>query len=627
MKRVLLFLATVAFCPIMALCQTTYVQTTREFVWTPSDDGSYWCDPENSSRSLTFDLESISGGTYLDIAVGKSIRGPIGRPTYYCHQDYNTQTNPSFPNWNGDFSYNYSTCPDNDRIYNMVFGFLRPGRQWKDLAVLRQTGTYIYLNTGNGIGGLAQAAFGGVAKDAAWGAFTYDDTYEDLAVIDGSNQVKVYRNQQNGTVNTTPVSFNPPVVITASRALFAQMDDDLYKLPTTNKWDLVSINGNTLSIRLNNGINGFNAPQDIVMGSQIYSVAVGDINNDNYNDVVVVMTSGPEVRAYLNNHNGGLITPALWTLNSSQYIPGNPRIIIGDIGAPGDATKNDGWNDVLLTGGAASVSIFINQQGQAGVYFLTQPQQQITAAADGVVKAMVADVQNTGGLSLISAVYYAPIGQPGSATIFINKHVGNPAPAPPKNFSWHGSAGQHPTFTWSANQERDLAGYNIYKNYVKLNTAPLTATSYVDLTQIVPEHGGGAVSIYDIKAVDLASNESASNRLFYEEGKGVEKAGGGEVAQELPGRFFLHGNYPNPFNPSTQIKFDLPEAGFVSLAVYDVLGRKVVELVNEYREAGYHTATWNAVNVSSGVYFARFTVANEFGRMQYSKMSKLLLMK
>jgi hypothetical protein len=97
--------------------------------------------------------------------------------------------------------------------------------------------------------------------------------------------------------------------------------------------------------------------------------------------------------------------------------------------------------------------------------------------------------------------------------------------------------------------------------------------------------------------------------------------------ETLPSEFALHQNYPNPFNPSTQIKFDLPEISNVSLVVYDVLGRKIAELENGLKEAGYHSATWNASDVASGVYFARFTATDASGNVKLRKVSKLLFAK
>lgn len=96
---------------------------------------------------------------------------------------------------------------------------------------------------------------------------------------------------------------------------------------------------------------------------------------------------------------------------------------------------------------------------------------------------------------------------------------------------------------------------------------------------------------------------------------------------ERPTEFALHQNYPNPFNPATQIRFNLPDAGNVSLAIYDVLGREVANLVSGYREAGYHSTTWVASEQASGVYFARFTSSDATGRVVFSKLTKLMLVK
>jgi hypothetical protein len=85
------------------------------------------------------------------------------------------------------------------------------------------------------------------------------------------------------------------------------------------------------------------------------------------------------------------------------------------------------------------------------------------------------------------------------------------------------------------------------------------------------------------------------------------------VAEALPSGFAISGNYPNPFNPTTTISFSLPVAGTVSLAVYDVTGRKVRELVNGSLTRGAHSAVWDGSDsagrsVSSGVYLSRLTM-------------------
>ncbi|MFC1481880.1 leucine-rich repeat domain-containing protein [Candidatus Neomarinimicrobiota bacterium] len=94
----------------------------------------------------------------------------------------------------------------------------------------------------------------------------------------------------------------------------------------------------------------------------------------------------------------------------------------------------------------------------------------------------------------------------------------------------------------------------------------------------------------------------------------------------LPTEFALHPAYPNPFNPSTNIRFDLPVTGEISLIVYDILGREVAELASGLQPAGYHQLRWsgraaNGSSVPTGMYFARLVTP------EYSKSIKMLLLK
>ena len=81
--------------------------------------------------------------------------------------------------------------------------------------------------------------------------------------------------------------------------------------------------------------------------------------------------------------------------------------------------------------------------------------------------------------------------------------------------------------------------------------------------------------------------------------------------------FALQQNYPNPFNPTTVISYQLPEDGFVDLRVYDVLGKEVATLVNEYKSAGYYTVSFDASKLTSGVYISTIDVN---GFVQSKKM-------
>jgi len=72
-----------------------------------------------------------------------------------------------------------------------------------------------------------------------------------------------------------------------------------------------------------------------------------------------------------------------------------------------------------------------------------------------------------------------------------------------------------------------------------------------------------------------------------------------------PTRFELGQNFPNPFNPATNIEYTLLQSGDVLLVIYNLLGEEVARLVSENQIAGYHTVFWDASNYSSGIYFYR----------------------
>jgi hypothetical protein len=90
---------------------------------------------------------------------------------------------------------------------------------------------------------------------------------------------------------------------------------------------------------------------------------------------------------------------------------------------------------------------------------------------------------------------------------------------------------------------------------------------------------------------------------------------------KIPTMYKLEQNSPNPFNPTTVINYQLPENCFVTLKVYDVLGKEVAELVNEYKEAGNYNSEWDASSFSSGVYIYKLSASS------YISVKKMLLVR
>lgn len=89
----------------------------------------------------------------------------------------------------------------------------------------------------------------------------------------------------------------------------------------------------------------------------------------------------------------------------------------------------------------------------------------------------------------------------------------------------------------------------------------------------------------------------------------------------VPDKYYLSQNYPNPFNPTTKIKYGLPKSGFVTLKIYDLIGREIKTLVNEQLQAGEYLSDFNASEFPSGTYFYRLQTGN------YTETKKMLLIK
>ncbi len=100
-----------------------------------------------------------------------------------------------------------------------------------------------------------------------------------------------------------------------------------------------------------------------------------------------------------------------------------------------------------------------------------------------------------------------------------------------------------------------------------------------------------------------------------------------EDPKNIPTSFTLYQNYPNPFNPSTVIRFALPFDSKVKLDIYNILGQRIAELINNAENAGYHEVVWNAANLASGVYIYRIEATSNSGRNIYSDVKKMVMIK
>lgn len=169
--------------------------------------------------------------------------------------------------------------------------------------------------------------------------------------------------------------------------------------------------------------------------------------------------------------------------------------------------------------------------------------------------------------------------------------------------------------TWTPVPDEDFAYYTIYR--ATTPGVPLAEplgmtidTVFIDQTVAV-----GGQYYYVVTATDFNGNESdASGEANVELLNLVELSG-------IPERFALKQNFPNPFNPRTQIEYDLAEDGPVSLVVYNLLGVEVYRMVQSVQPAGRYSVTWNAGDLPSGIYILRLQAG------KFSESRKMMLLK
>ena len=211
--------------------------------------------------------------------------------------------------------------------------------------------------------------------------------------------------------------------------------------------------------------------------------------------------------------------------------------------------------------------------------------------------------------------------------------------------------------TWNHNMEPDMLDtsnnkkkYKIWRatstgmsvvptNYTLHNIVEIesgTAPSYIDTTIYAVGSGWPGIGNtteypvrYKIQAVDKYQDTSV--RSDFDMGIGLIPNVGCPLCTEgpdnfisdteIPKEFKLYSNYPNPFNPVTNIKFDLPKDVQVSIKIYDMVGREVKTLVNEFKTAGRYSVTFSGSDFASGVYYYSIKAG------EFEQVRKMILLK
>ena len=176
-----------------------------------------------------------------------------------------------------------------------------------------------------------------------------------------------------------------------------------------------------------------------------------------------------------------------------------------------------------------------------------------------------------------------------------------------------------------ANTSSEMALENVT---VHIENAPewlVFATNQLELETIASGEEATAAFLFDVNR-NAPVGEAAEVVFRIESAAGVLTTKTIHLEVEAPRTFALSPNYPNPFNPSTTLAFELPQASHVTLQVYDVLGREIVRLAEGEYEPGRHEVVFDARSVASGLYIARFVAETEDGGVA-TKIRRMTLLK
>ncbi len=232
-------------------------------------------------------------------------------------------------------------------------------------------------------------------------------------------------------------------------------------------------------------------------------------------------------------------------------------------------------------------------------------------------------------------------------------------PSAPQNLVLTGEVGDYPLLIWDPNPEYDISHYDVWRYYIDINTDGIliaeTMNNYYEDTDFIisyveedengnmliameyPVPGGDNIRVYyRVRAVDIVENISDySNEVHtyhWIPGSPWKVSSPDNTLFMLPEEYALHGNYPNPFNAVTTIRYDLPEDSFVVLKIYDLMGREIRILINFKQAAGFKTILWDGKDnygnkVSSGVYIYFLSAKSIESNKQFHKTMNMVLLR
>jgi fibronectin type 3 domain-containing protein len=358
-------------------------------------------------------------------------------------------------------------------------------------------------------------------------------------------------------------------------------------------------------------IDAFAPKVDFAAGNYPIFSALGDLDEDGKLDIVTNNYYANSATVLHNVSDPGSITSS--SFERFDYTAGNGpfHIKIGDLdgdGKPDLALLNNPINEITILRNIASPGSMTFSSFTAKAELMT---------GNSPSRVVIGDLDGDGKSDLV-----VTNGNDRAVSVLRNM---TDVPAPPENVTAV-AGNSRVVLKWNKNIEPDFLRYLVYCDTVPHPTTKVDSIgAAADTSCVITGLTNGKLYYFRITAVDSSGLESD----FSNEVSATPSTVGVQDDQglNLPKRYELYQNFPNPFNPSTTIRFDLPARSEVRLAIYDILGREIATLLQGTVTAGYQSIEWKA-NVATGLYFYRIeAVSTDDPAKRFVSVRKMLILR